>query len=677
VRKPEAQNQGFKSRKKIGWLGCQVGQNECMRRGVISLYLEARLFFFYGSCFSLYVLCILFPAEASTPFENILIVENWKRISRKGASRLIQLLTETLLNIFSHVWSNCVDRALRSLFSCHRSKVKAVPSLRIIVFATTLFLLMGSSYLFANNVAIENVEVVEHDDSADTIEIEFDLSWSNAWRDSINQDAVWVFAKYCLSSCTSNGTWSHATLKTPGTNPSGFADGTKQSGSNFVALDIVVPTDKMGAFLQPASSGSGTVDFHDVQIVWDYGQDGVTDAQAEDGTNTYVRVYGIEMVYIPEGGFKAGDDSAGTNGEFEYRSSDSSLAAPISNEEEISFDDSTDIKTKSLSTKWYYNTDGTADDDASGTVFQVSESFPKGYQAFYLMKYEVSQGQYRDFLKTLTQAQQDTRVASTLTDENDANTYVMVAESQATVASRQSVKAGSNPADGDPYSFTVDFDDDDSGDETTDGEWIAMNYLSWMDLLAYGDWTALRPFTELEYEKAARGPISAVSSESAWGSVTITSAATLSNSGLTNEGVTETGTGLTNYNNVLGGPLRVGFAATGSTTTRLAAAAGYYGNLDLSGNVWERTVTLGNATGRGFSGTHGDGELTTAGNATNPDWPGFSSGNGVNGATGGGFRGGAWDETTATNLDTSNRTVAGDDDSTRRSDSGGRLARTA
>ena len=32
-----------------------------------------------------------------------------------------------------------------------------------------------------------------------------------------------------------------------------------------------------------------------------------------------------------------------------------------------------------------------------------------------------------------------------------------------------------------------------------------MTYISWPDLLAYADWAALRPITELEYEKAARG----------------------------------------------------------------------------------------------------------------------------------------------------------------------------
>lgn len=525
--------------------------------------------------------------------------------------------------------------------------------------------------VFANNVAVENVELVDQDEDADTIEIEFDLSWSNAWKDSINNDAVWVFAKYCTSNCTTNGTWSHALLKTAGTNPSGVNDGTKQSGSAFSALDMIVSSDKVGAFIQPSSNGSGTVDFHDVNLVWDYGANGLDDADA-DASTTYVRVYGIEMTYIPIGSFYIGDGGDGlTNGEFEW---ENARPCVVTSETPLFFDDSVGAVNAC-----YYNTDlGGSDDRATGYIINLAESFPEGASPFYLMKYEMSQGQYRDFLNSLTQAQQDTRVASTLTNENDANTYVMVAESQATVVNRQTIKAGSNPADGDPYTFTCDLNDNDTGDESADGEWIAMNYLSWMDLAAYADWAGLRPMTETEFERACRGPSYPVSSEMCWGSISITAVTSISNSGAANETAGQSGNGLMVYNNAGGvqGPLRVGFAATGSTTSRASAGAGFYGNTELSGNVWERAVSVGVPEGQGFGGTHGDGILTNSGNANNADWPGFD-GSGVSSAAGSGFRGGAWDETTANYHDISNRQIAGTTDSTRRSDSGGRLARTA
>ncbi|OGW88545.1 MAG: hypothetical protein A3G33_07995 [Omnitrophica bacterium RIFCSPLOWO2_12_FULL_44_17] len=534
---------------------------------------------------------------------------------------------------------------------------------------SNLFFIVWNPSAYANNVAIENVSLVNQAAAADTIVIEFDVSWSNAWRDSVNHDAAWVFAKYCTANCSTTGTWSHATLKRSGTNPSGFDDGTKQAGSDFIGLDIIVPDDKKGCFLKVNSSGSGTVDFHDVQMIWDYGQDGLSDASAIAAT-TYVKVFAVEMVYVAEGGFRVGDGSDGTNGEFEFGSG-SSVAPAINSEAGISF-------TANAADAWYYNTDSTADDDTSGTVFQLSEAFPKGYEAFYAMKYELSQGQYRDFLNNLTQAQQQTRVADTLNSENAAGHYVMLGEDVTAVASRQVIKADSDPGDGEPYSFGADRDENGTLDEASDGEWIAMNYLSWMDLAAYADWAVLRPMTEFEYEKACRGPISPVDGEYAWGTTDLTDGETLSNAGASSEKVTETGDGLTNYqNDGILGPLRSGFAATATTTQRKQAGAGYYGALDLTGNLWERSVQVGNSKGRSFSGTYGDGILDSSGNATNEDWPGYTSGSGVNSATGAGFRGGAWDESTTAYLEVSNRAYAGDDDNTRRSDSGGRLGRAA
>lgn len=67
-------------------------------------------------------------------------------------------------------------------------------------------------------------------------------------------------------------------------------------------------------------------------------------------------------------------------------------------------------------------------------------------------------------------------------------------------------------------------DDDGVYNETTDGKWIACNWLTWMDGAAYTDWAALRPFTELEFEKAARGPQLVVNDEYSWGSTDLTQA---------------------------------------------------------------------------------------------------------------------------------------------------------
>ncbi len=168
-----------------------------------------------------------------------------------------------------------------------------------------------------------------------------------------------------------------------------------------------------------------------------------------------------------------------------------------------------------------------------------------------------------------------------------------------------------------------------------------MNYMSWADLTALLDWSGLRPMSELEFEKAGRGsrgvssPIAAVSGEYAWGSTSITGATSITNSGTSNErGQSGSNIAYNNNGNVQG-PLRVGSFAAG-VNTRVASGAGFYGVMELSGNVWERAVTVGNSTGRAYEGRyHGDGVLDTNGNSNTTNWPGTN-------AVGAGFRGGAW-----------------------------------
>jgi hypothetical protein len=63
--------------------------------------------------------------------------------------------------------------------------------------------------------------------------------------------------------------------------------------------------------------------------------------------------------------------------------------------------------------------------------------------------------------------------------------------------------------------------------------------------------------------------------------------------------------------------------------------------MELSGNLWERPVTVGNGTGRNFTGLHGNGILTSAGHGAVEAWPGGGS-SGITGATGSGVRGGSW-----------------------------------
>jgi formylglycine-generating enzyme required for sulfatase activity len=206
--------------------------------------------------------------------------------------------------------------------------------------------------------------------------------------------------------------------------------------------------------------------------------------------------------------------------------------------------------------------------------------------------------------------------------------------------------------------------------------YVACNFLSWMDQAAYAAWAGLRPFTELEYEKMSRGTANAVANEYVWGTTNITQVTGISNSGAANEIASNAGNGLCVYGNhgSVQGPLRTGFAAWGSTN-RQTAGASFYGVMELSGNLWERPVSVGNATGRDFTGTHGSGLLSTNGFATNSDWPGYVTAE-VTAATGSGFRGGFW-LSTAVNARVSDRRNAANVDGYRNINIGARCARTS
>ena len=92
-----------------------------------------------------------------------------------------------------------------------------------------------------------------------------------------------------------------------------------------------------------------------------------------------------------------------------------------------------------------------------------------------------------------------------------------------------------------------------------------------------------------------------------------------------------------NESNGYKGPYRVGvFEISSESLERPKSGAGFYGVMELSGNLWERAVSIGLAVGRKFTGSHGDGTLISdTGEANVENWPGIDS-------KGAGFRGGGW-----------------------------------
>jgi hypothetical protein len=294
----------------------------------------------------------------------------------------------------------------------------------------------------------------------------------------------------------------------------------------------------------------------------------------------------------------------------------------------------------------------TANDfDASNTQ-TLAAAYPKGYNGFYAMKYQIGQNQWLEFFNSLSSIQKSAR---DLTDANGKNSDA--------IAYRNNLNWTSGNA---------------TLNSSTHGA-VACNYLSWMDGLAYTDWTGLRPMSELEYEKASRGTVAAQNAETATGIFCpgrgpMTQATGLSNSGATNEAASNATANAAFGNHAsVQGPMRLGAFANASSN-RSSAGASFYGIMELSGNLWEQVVSMGNSDGRNFTPAHGDGNLTSAGHANVSAWPGYVS-TANTGATGSGRRGGSWEDL-ADRMRTSDRFRANDAVSTRNRANGFRALRS-
>jgi formylglycine-generating enzyme required for sulfatase activity len=477
-------------------------------------------------------------------------------------------------------------------------------------FYSSMLLLLAAMFGFnvmANNLTITNVSLTGA--TANTIQVQYNMFWENSWRDLENWDAVWVFVKYT----TNNGTtWAHATMST-----SGHVAGTSSPGAA-----IQIPQDNMGAFIYRSTVSSGTFTITGQQLQWNFVANGLNQSQASSAT---VRVFGVEMVYIPQGEYFLGDGvnntGTATPSTSAFRRSDDLVAVYVGNQ----FSDIISDPISGLTFRIHGNLGVDLNDDQIvGTWPTDAPDFPVGYKHFYCMKHEITQGQYADFLNTLTYSQQDLRVGSTTNIPGESawnglttslpthrfNIFVLTAGVNSTV----------------PRVYTATRPD------------RSCNFLSYMDGAAYADWAALRPMTEFEFEKTARGPIPPVQGEYAWGSVTAT---VLSSITASIENGTEAPTTTTmNYNrmsttqSVSGGdgifnasPVRAGIFAR-SNSTRQTSGASYYGVMDLTGNMTESVVYFSNLAGRSYTGLHGNGVLNAAGAADVSFWPGIN-GNGT------------------------------------------------
>ena len=469
--------------------------------------------------------------------------------------------------------------------------------------------------LYANNVQVTNVSLTAQNAISNTYQVKFDISWENSWRTSTlesNYDAVWIFVKY-RESISQN--WLHANIVTIGfVEPSGG--------------DLLIPNDAIGAFLYRDANGIGDINFTNVELRMSY--------NVSDDAILEVSVYAIEMVYIPGGQYLLGDGSITPEGNFQTGNIAQSYT--LSSEAALTLGGTI---ASNLSNN--NNVGMSVSDDYSYLVTQtLPAAYPKGFAPFFVMKYEISQGQYVAFLNSITPAGGVARFPNSFgANNNTINNLGYL-----------------------PQVYTTDTPD------------RASNYIGWPDVAAYADWSGLRPMSELEFEQICRGTRPPLTDEYAWGNLNIFNQTYIyAASGAPNETMANVGlqTGNAIYFNTRGtaGPRRCGIAAgSKSNPTREESGASYYGVMEMSGNVWETVVTTGNTQGRAFNGlNHGNGIIGSTGNSTVAGWPAIADGVGT------GVRGGGHTNPTL-RLRTSSRNLSNINIAPRFSDVGGRLVRS-
>lgn len=423
-------------------------------------------------------------------------------------------------------------------------------TLRALVFG--LALLMSQGNVSANALGVTGLTVNQ---AAGTVT--FTLGWDNSWWDGTNWDAAWVFVKF--RDCSNAGLdFNHGLLSTIITDHTlGSFQATNAAGTpNLIEAGAGNNT---GILLRRGTPGSGTISSSVTLRVTNLPATG----------NYDVRVFAIEMVFVSQGGFQAGDGN-GSQLSLSAFSVPTFLPVPIATEAAVNL-----------------NVPGGF--PAAG--------FPKGVNAFYVMKYEISEGQYADFLNATSTAASALRYPPFL----GLNRYRLDASGTY------------------PQNYVSQRPD------------RAMTYLNWADLTAYLDWATLRPMTELQYEKACRGGGGAVLAECAWGSTTSVGALAITPPGAENGAeVILTANANLCYNSFPfvggdggSGPIRCGIFATAATTTRVQTGASFWGAMELSGNAMELCIGV-NAGTVGVSTTGvswGDGILSALGEHNVANWP--------------------------------------------------------
>lgn len=392
----------------------------------------------------------------------------------------------------------------------------------------------------------------------------FTLQWDNAWNTAKNHDAAWVFLKFNRPGTT----YRHAYLQ-----KEGIKVVTDHSSTNAKYVTRV-SDDQAGFFIYAGDRYRGNV-MLTLRVNLDIQKTGTLGPS----TGLSLQGYGIEMVHIPAGPFFVGEpDSAAARQFHSFYLSDAEgkyagLFEMKNEEAEIP------VGNGSL---YYSVAEANYQGDRKGVL---GKDFPKGVRGFYCMKYELNQGQYAEFLNSLSTGQNTARA------NTGGSLYYQL---------RGSIRYNGTM-------YIAEFPD------------RPCNFISWDDAMAYADWAALRPMTETEFTKAARGPQRPGPNSFPWGNSSKEKIQRLLNSSGNLNGIN-------------------GLEEKDLRDTRLEEfGASWYWVMDLAGSLWERVITVGDEKGRSFTGLHGDGQLSGYGFANVKNWPSGNEETGGFGFRGGGF----------------------------------------
>lgn len=468
----------------------------------------------------------------------------------------------------------------------------------------------GENYLSINNIsALPNNRIT------------FTLKWDASWRIGDQYDAAWIFIK----AKDQKGIWNHLKLVP---NSSKLEANTS---SDMAKASMKISPDRIGMMVYRKNNSQGNNNW-------------TISVEIEDANKIEIidlKVLGLEMVHIETGSFELGTVKSlrdrrevltqGAGGApydpfftFNEKSRDF-FGGPY----KVNSENPIEIGKKDGNLFWIdANIPGT--NTFSGNPKGNLESkYPKGYQGFYQMKYELSQQEYCDFLNTLTTEQQRVRDISKVVEFDKP-----ISEYRNAIVLSKGIYQTNRPN-------------------------RPCNFISWLDGQAFADWAGLRHMTELEFEKSSRGSKPAVYREYVWGvneikkpkNMVYSSTFFKGNTLAISEGGSETTNGnihasMFSYKNFIDvctpqgnfydpdcvgcrsfeggdggrGPVRKGIFGMNTKGNRISSGATFYGAMEMGGNLQEPVVTVGHPSGRKFQGSHGDGMLSENGFSTNLDW---------------------------------------------------------